>query len=243
MQYLGGKSRHAKGIAGAILADTPNRTRYLEPFIGGGSVFSEMSQHFEQVTGSDGQEDVTLLWRGLISGTFTPPEHLTEEEWKALRDSEPSALRGFAGYGCSFGGRFFEGYARNKKGRNYAAMAARSLAKDLKKIPRDRTSVHVSDYRDHSPQFGDVVYCDPPYAGTTNYASKRSGLEGFNSREFWDVMETWNEAGARVYVSEFTAPDNWEVIWEKTRSTGLGEQLGAQYRKEVDRLYTLRSVR
>lgn len=240
MQYLGGKSRLAREISQAILTDTPNRETYIEPFIGGGSVFSEMSQHFKYVTGADGQEDLALLWRGLISGTFTPPESLTEEEWRVLRDSEPSALRGFAGYGCSFGGRFFEGYARNKTGTNYAAQTARSLAKDLKKIPRDRVQIYFSDYRDHHPQPGAVVYCDPPYAGTKHYASKRSGLDKFDHEEFWAIMESWTEAGARVYVSEFTAPGNWEVIWEKSRSTGLGEQSGAKYQTKVDRLYTLR---
>ena len=39
MRYLGGKTRLAKHIANAILADTDRRGDYIEPMIGGGSVF------------------------------------------------------------------------------------------------------------------------------------------------------------------------------------------------------------
>ena len=239
MRYLGGKSRLAKPISDAILAHTSERGHYLEPFIGGGSVFAEMVQHFDSATAADAQEDLALLWRGLIFGTFTPPTTLTESEWRCLRDAEPSALRGFAGYGCSFGGRFFEGYARNKAGTNYAAQTARSLARDLKRIDTSKVrQVWHSDYRDFSPRAGTVVYCDPPYANTKHYASKRSGLEAFDHAEFWRTMDSWIEAGAEVFVSEFTAPDHWVPIWEKDRSTGLGTQSGAKYRKETDRLFT-----
>jgi site-specific DNA-adenine methylase len=58
MQYLGGKSRLAKKIV-AILENlrTPGQV-YLEPFIGGGSVFSLMS---DPKIGSDLHEDLILL--------------------------------------------------------------------------------------------------------------------------------------------------------------------------------------
>lgn len=237
MRYLGGKTRLAKEISQAILNDTPNREMYIEPFIGGGSVFAEMNRHFKTVWGGDAQEDLALLWRGLISGTFTPPNSLTEGEWRVLRDSEPSALRGFAGYGCSFGGRFFEGYARNKTGTNYAAQSARSLKKDLGKIDPKTTAVFHSDYRGWNPKPGDVVYCDPPYADTKHYASKRSGLDPFDHSEFWDKMRQWRDAGVNVYVSEFNAPDDWTPIWTKKRKVGVGTESGAAYTEKVDKLF------
>lgn len=237
MRYLGGKTRLAKEICAAILNDTDARDTYIEPFIGGGSVFAEMNQHFDIVRGGDAQEDLALLWRGLISGSFTPPEELTEDEWRDLRDSLPSALRGFAGYGCSFGGRFFEGYARNKMGTNYAAQSARSLRKDLAKITPGKTAVFESDYRDWNPGRGDVVYCDPPYRHTKHYVSKRSGLEHFDHDEFWEVMREWRSRGVLVYVSEFSAPDDWEVVWEKKRKVGVGTESGASYTEKVDKLF------
>lgn len=56
---------------------------------------------------------------------------------------------------------------------------------------------------------GDVVYCDPPYRGTTGY---KTGT--FDH----DAFDTWAEEqvtkGAQVFVSEFNAPPHWEVVWE-----------------------------
>ena len=44
---------------------------------------------------------------------------------------EDHVLTGFVGFGCSFGGKWFGGYARNAGGTNYAAQSKRSLLKDM----------------------------------------------------------------------------------------------------------------
>ena len=115
MMYLGGKSRLAKRIGAAILENTDQRGQYIEPMIGGGSVFFELAPHFQMSYGGDVQEDLILMYQALADG-WVPPDTVTEEEWRELRDSPPSAMRAFAGFGCSFGGRFFEGYARGAGG-------------------------------------------------------------------------------------------------------------------------------
>lgn len=237
MRYLGGKTRLAKEISQAILNDTPNRETYIEPFIGGGSTFFETARHFENGYGGDAQEDLALMWRGLIAGSFTPPEIVSEEEWRTLKYSNPSALRGFVGFGCSFAGRFFNGYARNKGGTNYAAQSARSVYKDLEKIDPTRITIKYSDYRDWSPLTGDVVYCDPPYEGTLQYSSPKTGVSAFDHEEFWNTMRDWRGRGVNVYVSEFNAPDDWEPIWEKKRKVGTGVQRNAAYIEKVDKLF------
>ena len=101
MMYLGGKSRLAKRIGAAILENTNQRGQYIEPMIGGGSVFFELAPHFQKSFGGDIQEDLILMYRALADG-WVPPDTVTEEEWRELRDSPPSALRAFAGFGCSF---------------------------------------------------------------------------------------------------------------------------------------------
>ena len=115
MRYLGGKSRIAKPILEVILANATERTGvYWEPFIGGGGMASKAAKHFNRCIYSDQDEDLMLMWEALATG-WEPPEQVSEEEYKALRHAEPSALRGFVGYGCSFGGKWFGGYARSKK--------------------------------------------------------------------------------------------------------------------------------
>ena len=90
--YLGGKSRLAKRIGAAILENTNQRCQYIEPMIGGGSVFFELAPHFQKSFGGDIQEDLILMYQALADG-WVPPDTVTEDEWRELRDSEPSALR------------------------------------------------------------------------------------------------------------------------------------------------------
>lgn len=237
MRYLGGKTRLAKEICAAILNDTDARDTYIEPFIGGGSTFFETSRHFEHGYAGDVQEDLVLMWQGLVKGTFVPPLEVSEGEWRDLKYAAPSALRGFVGFGCSFAGRFYNGYARNKGGTNYAAQSARSVQRDLSKVEPSRVTVKLADYRDWTPRQGDVVYCDPPYQGTLQYSSPKTGVDEFIHDEFWDLMREWRSRGVHVYVSEFSAPSDWEVIWEKNRRVGTGTQKNARYVERTDKLF------
>ena len=230
VQYLGGKTRLAKHIAKAILDDTPNRKTYLEPMIGGGSVFTAMAPHFEHAIGADIHPDLIMMYEALANG-WVPPSTVTEEEYQALKKAEPSALRGFVGFGCSFGGRWFEGYARNTGGTNYAAQSKRSVLKQAKSF--DNSVFVCTSYNAFEPQEGAVVYLDPPYANTKPY----SGTPKFDHELFWETARKWRDRGVLVYVSEFNAPKDFEVIWEKERKVGVGEQNNAKYKTRIDRLY------
>ena len=239
MMYLGGKSRLAKRIGAAILENTNQRGQYIEPMIGGGSVFFELAPHFQKSFGGDIQEDLILMYRALADG-WVPPDTVTEEEWRELRDSPPSALRAFAGFGCSFGGRFFEGYARNAKGGNYAARSRKRLmaySETLNSLPTTPFFGHAG-YDEWLPLHGCVVYLDPPYAGTTGYSSKRSGVPTFDHDAFWNTAAEWvTVRGAHVFVSEFAAPEGWTPVWEQERSVGVGTTSGARYTKKTDKLF------
>ena len=65
------------------------------------------------------------------------------------------------------------------------------------------------DYRALEIPAGAVIYCDPPYKGTSEYA----GAEGFDHEAFYD----WCEAqDAPVYISEYDMPrDRFVCIWER----------------------------
>ena len=66
---------------------------------------------------------------------------------------------------------------------------------------------HSFDYRDYQHEEGDVVYCDPPYAGVEKYDGRE-----FNHEEFWEWVRT---SDYPVYVSEYNAPDDFPCIWQK----------------------------
>lgn len=87
------------------------------------------------------------------------------------------------------------------------------------------TTSNIS-YEQYEHQPNDVVYCDPPYAGTDGY----SRTDTFDTEKFWQWARTREYP---VYVSEFKAPDDFVAIWTKCRPNHLSrptaEHDGKQY--------------
>ena len=208
--YVGGKSRIAKHIVRAIRQHSPEATVAVEPFMGGGAVTAELAKEFDTVLASDAHPDLVMMWQAVLNG-WAPPEIVTEDEWRALRHAEPSALRGFAGFACSFGGKWFGGYARGRSARgeshNYAAQGSRSVMRGAESLTPSCVTVSHTDYLSVSVPQGSVLYLDPPYANTQGYTTG-----GFDSVEFWAWAEAQSEA-ADVYVSEVAAPSGWTPVW------------------------------
>ncbi|GGX26679.1 hypothetical protein GCM10010353_47190 [Streptomyces chryseus] len=208
MQYMGGKERQARYVVEQLRKHGAGCTRYLEPFIGGVSIFARMAPDFPgAAAGADVHPDLSLMWAAVIDG-WEPPKVVTREEYAALRNAEPSALRGFVGFGLSFGGKWFGGYASNNRGDDFCGAARRGVLRKAAGMVGQR--VTNADYRTFNPGAGTLVYCDPPYAGTTGYAG---GL--FDHDEFWHTVQRWADAGAVVLVSEYAAPQWAESVWAR----------------------------
>ena len=169
------------------------------------------------------------MWQALQNG-WTPPDVVTKEEYyrvKANMDENP-ALTGFVGFGCSCGGKWWGGLASNKKGDNYCARAERSLLKDLPGVKN--ATFTCLDYRDVEIPDGAIVYADPPYANTTGYT-----LGQFDTNEFWDYMRQLSKR-CEVYISEESAPDDFECIWSQELTRTLDYNKSNQPKK-VEKLF------
>jgi len=226
MVYLGGKSRIAKKIAKIILDRTTDRDVYLEPFVGGASVFVEMAPHFARSIASDLHPDLIAMWQAVSRG-WEPP-YITKERYYELKAGPVCAERGFAGFACSYSGKWWGGYAKpNSKGCDYAQIARNVIAKHV--APFSHASVACASYDYWTPAIDDktVVYADPPYADTTGYACDAPNV--------WPTFDLWAKQGAKVFVSEYKAPADWSCIAEfpvklKTEG-GSGET-------RIERLFT-----
>jgi DNA adenine methylase len=207
MQYMGGKSRQAKHIAGVLSAYAGTCRYYVEPFLGGASVFERAAGIFLHPVGSDVHPDLILMWQALLDG-WLPPDAVTREEYNELRTAEPSPLRGFVGFGCSYGGKWFGGYAYSAGGRDYCGGSKRVALRKARAMSAVGATVHRSSYLDLDPLPGTLVYCDPPYAGTTKY----NGTNAFDHGDFWARARGWADAGAVVVVSEYSAPAGVKCI-------------------------------
>ncbi|WWA79539.1 adenine methyltransferase [Xanthomonas phage Kintu] len=228
MKYVGSKERHCKEILPIIMAG--RKGLYVEPFIGGASVISKVTG---PRLGADLNPHVIELWSAIRDG-WIPPVNISEAEYRKARDCQVvDALTAFIGFGCSFAGKWFGGYARgndaNGNPRNYAAESSRAAVKKRAGLV-GADLVHCS-YDELSIPDGSTVYCDPPYAGTQGYATG-----GFDHGKFWNWCDDLIKRGCKVFVSEYSAPDGWRCIWEKQVNNTLDKDTGAK--KGVERLFT-----
>jgi DNA adenine methylase len=136
-------------------------------------------------------------------------------------------MTAFCAVGCSFSGKWNGGFARDGSGRNYASNAAGSINKKVSRL--GGVQWQSGDYREVPLPPNSVVYCDPPYAGTTGY----SGVEGgFNHIEFWEWCRTTTLRGHLVFVSEYSAPADFEAVWSIETKTDLHTREGKGARVE-----------
>ena len=227
MRYMGGKSRISKQIAEILNSDIDKDTPFVSLFCGSCAIESKVQADVKIL--NDKHPYLIAMWQALQNG-WTPPDVVTKEEYyhvKANMDENP-ALAGFVGFGCSFGGKWWGGYAKDKRGDDYCGQAKRGLLKDFPGV--QSATFTCLDYHDVEIPDGAVVYCDPPYANTTGYT-----VGQFDTNEFWDYMCQLSKQ-CDVYISEESAPDDFECIWskEKVRTLEKSDNVG---RVKVEKLF------
>jgi len=217
---MGGKMRIGKQLAGII--QNLNPVVYAEPFCG---VFS-VGKHIKckSRTASDIHPDLILLLQAVQKG-WEPPTKISEDTYNKLRHAEPSPLRGFVGFGCSFYGKLFGGFARDPSMNDFGTIAKANLLK-LAPLIQD-VEFCCRSYKDLDED-ADVIYCDPPYKGSTNYSCGE-----FDHDEFWDWVRSRKQS---VLVSEYTAPADIQMVWQKAVTTTMKDKTGRGCAR-VERLY------
>lgn len=229
MQYLGGKFGLAKAI-GSILDDylAVGTGHFVEPFVGGFNILPKLKNAASAVC-SDIHPGLAHMYYAYLNG-WGPPERVSEEMYKELKSNGANdPLSTFVSFACSFGGKEWGGYARSGD-TNFAGVGSRSMLKAFRSLPC-RPKFLRSSYSDLEIPPGSVVYCDPPYANTTGYKTGDFDHEGFYA---------WAEQASEhsfVFVSEFTGPDDWPVVWEKSRKITCTT---AEYKTKVDKLFLVR---
>lgn len=232
MRYLGGKGRYAKSII-PFFGDLTEKT-YVEPFCGGCAIISQVQA--KRRIANDIHPNLIGLLKAVQSG-WEPPASLSLDEWRTLRDrarrGEVDPLIGFAGFPCSYGGRWFEGYARTRRGDDTAGVAAVARKALLRQAPAlQGIEWYHGPYQDLDIPVGSVVYLDPPYINTKGY----SGTAAFDHSTFYAWCGRIGTSSI-LYLSEQTAPDGWTCIWEHPRTTGLDQD--GERKTVVERLFTL----
>lgn len=230
MRYFGGKQRIAQKIWSVIAPSID--CYYVEPFVGGASSLCAAQGTFIRI-GSDANAALITMWRALSKG-WKPPHKLSEEQYlKLKKQNDPeNPLTAFAAFGCSWGGKWWGGYARSNILRNYASNAANSLNKKAASL--ENVVWRTRDYRDLAIPKGSVIYCDPPYAGTTSYA----GVDPFCWKQFWNWCRT-EARYSRVFISEYNAPEDALLIKKIDTTTDVRVKSGKRERR-IECLFEMR---
>lgn len=236
MKYLGSKRRIAKDILPIILANRKPEQVFVDIMCGGCNLIDKVPQGAGRIA-NDIHVPLISLLKALQEG-WIPPEVVTEEEYKqakSLEDSDP--LKGFIGFGCTFGSRYLEGYARGSTNNGIARNYAKESKNNLLKQAKDLVGVefYSGSYKDLILPERSLIYCDPPYKDAKFY----SKTPKFNHEEFYEWCLQKHTEGHTIFVSEYFMPEPFVEVWSKAQTTNLDNNRVAK--QAVERLFTLLS--
>ena len=233
MVYVGSKNRIAKYILPLILKDRKPNQWYVEPFAGGFNTIDKVSGNR---IANDINYCLTELFRMLQQG-WIPPGHITEKEYLAIKTNKekyPAYLVGFVGFNCSYAGKWFGGYARglSYKGvpRNYTNEGKRNMLAQVNSIKN--IIIQNKNYWEMQIPPESIIYCDPPYKGTTEYAACKTK---FDHETFFEWCRKMSKQKHVIYVSEYDAPADFECLWQKEIGNSLAIKTGN--RKGIEKLF------
>ena len=223
MRYLGGKQRIAKPLSEFLNAQMVSGQVFIDLFCGSCNVVSNIRLDVKRYA-NDKNKYLPVLFKS-IQGGFKPPKDISEEvyyEVKNMAEDTPEqvALKGFVGFGCSFAGKWWGGYARGGEGRNYAENAYNSTMKKAAKM--QDVGFFCMDYSDFLCPKNSLVYCDIPYKGTTQYGA----VGDFDHEKFYNWAKQQKEC--RILVSEYkqNVPDGAVVVWEYASKKDMRNKTG-----------------
>lgn len=232
MKYMGSKNRIAKHILPIMLAEAEkhNITTWVEPFVGGGGMIDKVPNTFRKI-GADLNPHTIAAMLAIRDFPEVLPDAVAEEEYKSLKGTLPNPITSWIRFVCSVGGKFENGYARDKTERNYAKEGNSNALKQSPKI-QDVEFICCS-YLDLTDKItNSIIYCDPPYQGTTGYK-----IGQFNHEEFFDWCRLMKSKGNVVFVSEYNAPEDFELVWQGEIKTNFSSTRKSATHNAVEKLF------
>lgn len=234
MKYMGSKNRIAKHILPIMLAEAEkhNITTWVEPFVGGGGMIDKVPNTFRKI-GADLNPHTIAAMLAIRDFPNSLPDTVTEEEYKSLKGTPPNPITSWIRFGCSFGGKFENGYAR-EAGSDDSTFCGYGKRNALKQSPKIQDVEFICcSYLDLTENItNSVIYCDPPYQGTTGYKTGQ-----FNHEEFFDWCRLMKSKGNVVFVSEYNAPEDFELVWQGEIKTNFSSTRKSATHNAVEKLF------
>lgn len=246
MKYMGSKSRFAKAIYAKICELSPRNGRpWVEPFAGRMNMICEVPHEDGPRYANDLNKYVVEMFKAGTNG-WKPPEKMDSDFYNSIKQSYKNndgfyedCLIGYAGIAASYCGKWFGGFAgvvdtKSSGIVDYYGQSFRTFEKQVKKLnevwfcsaPYDKLIIPANS----------IVYCDPPYEGTTKYK------DDFNHAEFWNWIRQISKEHD-VFISEYNAPSDFECVWQSVATSSLsanGKSGGSK--QSIEKLFRLKNV-
>lgn len=231
MKYMGSKNRIAKYILPIMLKEMEDKgyDTWVEPFVGGGNMIDKVPNHYRRI-GADLNEHTIAAMLGIRDFVEKLPSEVSRDYYNSVRGTPPHPVNSWVRFECSFGAKFDNGYASNKEGRNYAEKGKNLAIKQSHKI--QNVDFICCSYEDLSNVTNSLIYCDPPYQGTTGY---KTGV--FDHEAFFEWCREMKAKGNSVFISEYSAPNDFELVWQGEVKTNFSSTRTKATHNAVEKLF------
>lgn len=213
---------------------------YVEPMCGGCNMIYKVPSSFPRYANDSHPYLIALLKHVQDGGDL--PDYISEEEYADIKDNKsnyPAWKVGFVGFGCSFGAKWFGGFARNiKKGsindhlntttRNYCAESKRNIQSQAPYL--EGIIFTCGSYQNMHIPPKSLIYLDPPYRGTTGYDGK------FDHDALYSWIIDRRAEGHTVFISEYEMPPEFKLIGGKRVVASFDH---SSRKQGTERLYTI----
>ena len=230
MKYLGGKFKQGIQIAPIIQRFLVGNKTYYEPFCGSAWVASRLNPTRPMIL-SDISKPIITMWKALQNPDIKLPDEITKEQYeyyKKTRD-ENDWMTAYVGFGASFMGKYFGGYAGISGKKNIA----KSMQYHMNKKRFLNAYYYHASYDEMEYRYDSIVYCDPPYYNRTKGHNYK---DAFDHSVFWNWVRKMVSKGHLMLITEYTIPDDFKVVHD------FGNTITRQYNTKAHTDNGLREV-
>jgi DNA adenine methylase len=238
--YHGGKQRIGQKLAQVIYDESMDISEeegfqikgYCEPFSGMLGVFQHIPELFKdhkpelEYNAGDKNQSVIMMWKAVQKGWKPPSKLVSKEQFMQLKyDGKSSAEKGFIGHFYGYMGKYFQPFDDRHTSTSIERSTTKisNIAKSLKNV-----SFTSGNYTRYSKLENYIIYCDPPYSKQAHYYTESGEhVTPFDHEEFWEWCREMSKNNL-VFVSEYKAPDDFDLVWStksKTTRRSMTEKL------------------
>lgn len=199
---------------------------------GGANLIDKVPSSFQRI-GIDCNPHVIQALIAIRDLVDKLPDSLTEDEYKQLKGCDPEPIKSWLRFIASFSGKFDAGYARDNQSNDstYVGYGKRNAQKQSELL--QGIELVTGSYDEYVYFENCLVYCDPPYKGTTSYKTNI-----FDYDKFWNWCRRMSKNNS-VFISEYSAPKDFICVWSGEVKTNFASQRKNATHNATEKLFRL----